>query len=105
MFILIYNLPTLRRTRLSIDLMKENDLTLILPEADHIPLRENRIHVFEIRCAITPLNDEPLKLVDQFIRLASKISSTESDINIITGKAWTVINRLSEFKLCEKIQR
>ena len=38
---------------------------------------------------ISILNGKPLKLVDHFTYLSSNISSTESDINIHIGKAWT----------------
>ena len=41
------------------------------------------------------LNEKPLKSVDQFLYLGSNISSTESDVNICTGKAWTAFDRLS----------
>ena len=40
-------------------------------------------------------NGRPLKLVDKFAYLSSKISSTESNINIRQAKAWTAIDRLS----------
>ena len=33
--------------------------------------------------------------MDQFIYLGSNISSTESDVNIRIGKAWTFIDRLT----------
>ena len=35
---------------------------------------------------ISALNGKPLKLVDKFTYLGSSISSTESDVNIDTGK-------------------
>ena len=41
--------------------------------------------------AISLLNG---KLVDQFIYLSCNVSSTESDVNIRIGKAWTTIDRL-----------
>ena len=34
-------------------------------------------------------NGKTLKLIDQFTYLGSNISSTESDVNIHIGKAWT----------------
>ena len=41
-----------------------------------------------------PLNGKPLKSVDHFIYLSSNILSTECNVNICIGKAWTVIDRL-----------
>ena len=38
---------------------------------------------------------KPLKLIGHFISLGSNISSTENDVNVRIGKAWTVIDRLS----------
>ena len=49
---------------------------------------------FKQEGAIFTLNGKLLKFVDQFIYLDSNISSTESDVNICIGKAWTTINRL-----------
>ena len=41
----------------------------------------------------TPLlNGKPMKIIDQFIYVGSNISSTESDVDIHIGKAWTTIN-------------
>ena len=40
---------------------------------------------------LVSLTYEPLTLVDQFVYFDSNISSTESDVNIRFGKAWTVI--------------
>ena len=36
------------------------------------------------------LNGKPLKLVDEFIYCGSNISSTQSDVNIHIGEAWSV---------------
>ena len=47
-------------------------------------------------------------LGDQFIYLGSNISSTESDFNILIGKAWTTIDRLMTIwksDLSDKIKR
>ena len=44
---------------------------------------------------ISTLNSKPLKLADYYIHLSSNISSTESDVNIHKGKAWTAIDRLT----------
>ena len=44
--------------------------------------------------AIFTIRDKLLKLVDQFTYIGSNISSTESDVNIHIGKAWTTIDRL-----------
>ena len=43
---------------------------------------------------ISSLNDKPLKLVDQITYLGSHILSTESNVSICIGKAWTAIDRL-----------
>ena len=45
--------------------------------------------------AISSLDIKPLKFVDKFKYLGSNISSTESDVNICIGKAWTAIDRLT----------
>ena len=45
--------------------------------------------------AISTLNDKPMKLVNQFTYLRNNISSTESDVNLLIGKAWTSIDWLS----------
>ena len=44
---------------------------------------------------ISTLNGSPLKLVDKFTYLGSRVSSTETDINTRLAKAWTANNRLS----------
>ena len=44
---------------------------------------------------ISTLDGTPLKLVDRFTYLGSRIASTEKDINTRLTKAWTAINRLS----------
>ena len=44
--------------------------------------------------------ENEIKLFDQFINLDSNISSTENDVNIHIGKAWTIINRLLISKKC-----
>ena len=43
---------------------------------------------------ISTLTDKLLKLVDHFTYLCSNISSTESDVNVRTGKAWSANDRL-----------
>ena len=43
--------------------------------------------------AISSLNAKPLKFEDQFSYSRSNISSTESNVNICIGKAWTATNR------------
>ena len=45
--------------------------------------------------AISSLSGGSIKLVDQFIYLGSNISSTESDVNIRLGKAWSAIDWLT----------
>ena len=44
---------------------------------------------------ISTLDGTPLKLVDKFTYLGSRVSSTEKDIDTRLTKAWTAINRLS----------
>ena len=49
-----------------------------------------------------------VKLVDKFTYLSSNISSTERDVNICIGKAWTTIERLSikwKFDQFDKLKR
>ena len=49
-----------------------------------------------------------MKLEHQFTHLGSNISSTESNVNIHIGKAWTAIHRLSTIEksdLSDKIER
>ena len=58
--------------------------------------------------AIFSLNGKTLELVDRFIYLGSNILSTESDVIILLGKAWTSINRLTivwKSDLSDKIKR
>ena len=54
-------------------------------------------------------NSHKMGLVSiQFIHLSSNISSTESDVNIRIGKAWTAIDRLTAIEksdLSDKIER
>ena len=56
-------------------------------------------HMTEYMCfnqtgEISTLSGSSLKLVDKFIYQGSSVSSTETDINTLLGKAWTTINRL-----------
>ena len=44
---------------------------------------------------IAILNSSPLKLVAKFMFLSSSVLATESDVNILLAKMWTVTNRLS----------
>ena len=54
---------------------------------------------FNHDCAISSLNGNHLKLVDH---LGSNISSTESDVNIRIGKAWTASARLTTILKSDK---
>ena len=45
--------------------------------------------------AITLLNEQSLKLIDQFLYLGSNISSTKSNVSIHIGKTLTAIHKLS----------
>ena len=57
---------------------------------------------------ISTLNSNTLKLVDKFTYLGSSVSSTETDIDMRLGKAWTAIDRLSvtwKSDLTDKMKR
>ena len=57
---------------------------------------------------ISILNGSSLKLVDKFIYLGSRVSSTETDIDTRLTKAWTAFNRLSviwKSDLTDKMKR
>ena len=57
---------------------------------------------------ISTLDRTPLKLVDKFTYLGSRVSSTEKDIDTRLTKAWTANNRLSiiwKSDLTDKIKR
>ena len=59
------------------------------------------------RGAHSTLRGRPLKLVDKSMYLGSRVSSTESGVNIHRLKAWTAIDRLSiiwESDLAHKIK-
>ena len=56
-------------------------------------------YVTELRCfkqkgAISSLSGQPLKLVHQFTYLRSKISSTESNVNICLAEMWNAIDKV-----------
>ena len=44
---------------------------------------------------IFSLNGKRLKYVEQFIYISSNISSTESNVKIFRGKAWTTTDELT----------
>ena len=50
---------------------------------------------FNQKSDISTLNGGPLKLVDKFTYLGSRVSSIETDINMWLAKAWTAIDMLS----------
>ena len=57
---------------------------------------------------ISTLKGTPLKLVDKFTYLGSRVESTEKDIETRLTKAWTAINRLSTIwksDLTDKMKR
>ena len=57
---------------------------------------------------ISTLDGTPLKLVDKFTYLGSRVSSTEKDIDTRLTKAWTAIDRLSiiwKSNLTDKMKR
>ena len=57
---------------------------------------------------ISTQNGSSLKLVDKFTYQGSRVSSTETDINMRLAKAWTVIDRLSAIwksDLTDKMKR
>ena len=45
---------------------------------------------------IIPLRHKDLKQLEDLIYLGSSIVITEKDVNIITGKAWTALIKLSQ---------
>ena len=53
-----------------------------------------KYHLAGVLIRISSLNVKPMKLVDQFTHLGSNISTTEHNVNISIGKAWTAIGRL-----------
>ena len=62
---------------------------------------------FNQDCVIS-VNDNPLKLIDQFIYFGINISSTESNVNIRSGKTWIVTDKLSTIwksDLSDRIKR
>ena len=59
----------------------------------YVNLDETEFIYFNQDGAIS-LNGKPLKSVDQFLYSRRNISSTERDVYICIGKAWTAIDRL-----------
>ena len=62
---------------------------------------------FNLEGAISTLNGDPLKLVDNFMYFGSSVPSPESDVSIHLAKVWTSIVRLSimlKFDLYDKIK-
>ena len=57
----------------------------IFPNAAGLPLRKRKIFQHKI-C-------DYLTIINQFKYLSSNNSSTESNVNICIGKAWTIINK------------
>ena len=66
----------------------ESQLHNLVQVARGIGLDIKQIYIFN-KTHLSSLSGEPLKLEDQFTYFGSNISSTESDISIHTGKAWT----------------
>ena len=60
----------------------------------YVKANETEFTCFKQEGAISTLCGKPLKLVDQFTYLGSNISSTENDVIICIGKAWTTVDRL-----------
>ena len=65
-------------------------------EAARVYVNSDKIEFmhFNYDVTISLPNGKPLKL-DLFIYLGSNISSTEIDVNVHIGKAWTAIDKLS----------
>ena len=61
----------------------------------HANADKTKYMCFNQRGNISTLNGGPLKLVNKFTYLGSRVSSTENDINTWLAKAWTAIDRLS----------
>ena len=60
----------------------------------YIYIDKTQYMCFNKEGAISTSNGGPLKLVDKFTYLSSRISSTESDVNMCLAKAWTAIDWL-----------
>ena len=74
----------------------------------HVNAHKTEYICFDKTGDISILNDNSLKLVDKFTYLGSSVSSTETNINTLLGKALTAINRLSliwKSHLTDKIER
>ena len=61
----------------------------------HVKTDKTEYMCFNQRGDISTLKGGPLKLVDKFSYLGSRVSSTEKDINMRLAKAWSAIDRLS----------
>ena len=61
----------------------------------HVNSDKTQFMCFNQGGAISSLNGKPLKEVHQFVYLGGNISSTEGDVIIRIGKAWTAIDSLS----------
>ena len=68
----------------------------------HCSLNTNKTEFidFKQKEAISTLSEKPLKLVDQFTYLGSKITSTEKDFN-----KWNAIDRLLSILKSDKMKR
>ena len=74
----------------------------------HVNAHKTEYMCFNQTCEISTLNSSSLKLVDKFTYLGNSASSTETDINMRLGKAWTTIDRLLviwKSDLTDKIKR
>ena len=72
-------LPSLKQATRNIGLFVNSDKTVFT--------------CFNQDSTIPSLNGKPLKLVDEFMYLGRKISSTESYVNICINNSWTAIER------------
>ena len=61
----------------------------------HVNVDKTEYKCFNQSGDISTLKGGPLKLVDKFTYFGSSVSSTENDINMRLGKAWTAIDRIS----------
>ena len=60
----------------------------------HVNVDKTEYICFNQRGDISTLKGGPLKLVDKFTYLESRVSSTEKDINTRQAKAWTAIGHM-----------
>lgn len=74
----------------------------------YVNAKETNFMYFNKQGSVNFLSGKPLKMVNQFIYLGSKISLTKSDVNIPIGKVWAEMDKLLiawKSALLDKIKR